>query len=95
MDVSEDFAANADNLKLMEEAAEGVEGKYEELAQAAAEDILIHADVSDLDMATDALDGLKEYLNGEEFANLNIGDAIDFDDTGLRQKINDLATATG
>jgi hypothetical protein len=51
MGVSEEFAANADNLKLMEDAANGVEGAYEDLAKAAAEDILIHADVKDLDSA--------------------------------------------
>lgn len=93
MDVSEEFAANADNLKLMEDAANGVEGAYEELAQAAAEDILIHANVDDVDKAKEALNGLFDYLNNDAFSNLNIGDALDL--SGIEGQINDLADATG
>lgn len=93
MDVSEEFAANADNLELMEDAANGVEGAYEELAQAAAEDILIHADVDDVDKAKEALNGLFDYLNSDAFSNLNIGDALDL--SGIEGQINDLADATG
>lgn len=93
MGVSEEFAANADNLKLMEEAANGVEGAYEDLAQAAAEDILIHADVEDIDGAKEALSGLFDYLNSDAFSNLNIGDALDL--SGVENQINALADATG
>lgn len=93
MDVSEEFAANADNLELMEDAANGVEGAYEELAQAAAEDILIHANVDDVDRAKEALNGLFDYLNSDAFSNLNIGDALDL--SGIESQINDLADATG
>lgn len=93
MGVSEEFAANADNLKLMEEAANGVEGAYEDLAQAAAEDILIHADVEDIDGAKEALGGLFDYLNSDAFSNLNIGDALDL--SGIENQINALADATG
>lgn len=93
MGVSEEFAANADNLKLMEDAANGVEGAYEDLAQAAAEDILIHADVDDIDNAKEALNGLFDYLNSDAFSNLNIGDALDL--SGIEDQINALADATG
>lgn len=93
MGVSEDFAANADNLKLMEDAANGVEGAYEQLAQAAAEDILIHADISDIDGAKEALGGLFDYLNSDAFSDLNIGDALDL--SGIENQINDLADTTG
>ena len=93
MDVSEEFAANADNLELMEDAANGVEGAYEKLAQAAAEDILIHANVDDIDKAKEALNGLFDYLNSDAFSNLNIGDALDL--SGIEGQINDLADATG
>lgn len=93
MDVSEDFAANAENLELMKDAANGVEGAYEELAQAAAEDIIIHADVDDIDGAKEALSGLFDYLNSDAFSNLNIGDALDL--SGIEDQINNLADATG
>lgn len=93
MDVSEEFAANAENLELMEDAANGVEGAYEELAQAAAEDILIHANVDDIDGAKEALSGLFDYLNSDAFSNLNIGDALDL--SGVENQINALADATG
>lgn len=92
-DVSEDFAANADNLELMEKAANGVEGAYEDLAQAAAQDILIHADISDIDGAKEALSGLFDYLNDDAFANLNVGDALDL--SSIEDQINALADATG
>ena len=92
-DVSEEFAANAENLELMEDAANGVEGAYEALAQAAAQDILIHADVQDIDAAQEALGGLFDYLNGDAFAALNVGDMIDL--SSIEDQINALAEATG
>ena len=92
-DVSEEFAANAENLDLMEKAANGVEGAYEDLARAAAQDILIHADVQDIDAAQEALGGLFDYLNGDAFAALNVGDAIDL--SSIESQINALAEATG
>ena len=93
MGVSEEFAANADNLRLMEKAANGVEGAYEDLAQAAAEDILIHADVDDIEGAKEALNGLFDYLNSDAFSNLNIGDALDL--SSIEDQINSLADTTG
>ena len=93
MDVSEEFAANADNLELMSDAANGVEGAYEALAQAAAEDILIHADVDDIEGAKEALNGLFDYLNSDAFSNLNIGDALDL--SSIEDQINSLADTTG
>jgi DNA-binding Lrp family transcriptional regulator len=92
MNVSEDFAANAENLELMEDAANGVEGAYEKLANAAAEDILIHADVSDVDAAKDALTSLTSELPSL-FEGVDIGEALNL--SSVEDQINDLATATG
>lgn len=92
MDVSEDFAANAENLDKMKEAAEGVEGAYEDLAMAAAEDILIHADVEDLDAAKAALEGLGSELPAL-FEGVDIGGALDL--SSVEDQINALADATG
>jgi hypothetical protein len=93
MDVSEDFAANADNLKLMEDAANGVEGAYDDLAMAAAQDILIHTEgIEDLDAAKTALEGLATELP-TLFEGVDIGEALDL--SSVRQKIDDLAVATG
>lgn len=93
MDVSEEFAANADNLKLMEDAANGVEGAYEELANAAAEDILIHMDgIEDIEAAKTALTSLTSELPSL-FEGVDIGGALNL--SSVEQQINDLAAATG
>lgn len=93
MDVSEEFAANADNLKLMEDAANGVEGAYEELANAAAEDILIHMDgIEDIEAARTALTNLTSELPSL-FEGVDIGGALNL--SSVKDQINDLATATG
>ena len=96
--VSKEFAENAENLELMERAANGAEDAFEDLAKAAAEDILIHADVDDLEAAKETVSDLVDYINGAEFDTLEIGDMINFDDAqfqGLRDMINQLAIDTG
>ena len=90
--VSEEFAANADNLELMEAAANGVEGAYEDLAKAAANDILIHADVDNLDAAQNALQDIFNFVD-TDLANLDVGESFDL--SPIEEQINNLATATG
>ena len=77
----------------MEDAVNGVEGAYEQLAQAAAQDILDHSEVENIEDAKAALGDLFDYLNGDAFAALNVGDAIDL--SSIEDQINALAEATG
>lgn len=82
----------------MEQAANGVEEAYDELAEAAAEDILVHMDVEDVDSAKKTLGELFDLLEDSDFDALKIGDIIDFDDaqfSDIRDKINQLAIDTG
>lgn len=93
MDVSEDFAENAKNLELMEDAANGVEGAYEKLANAAAEDILIHMDgIEDIDAAKTALTDLTSELPSL-FEGVDIGGELNL--SSVEDQINALADATG
>ena len=93
MDVSEDFAANAENLNLMKEAADGVEGAYENLAMAAAKDILIHTEgIEDIEAAKTALEGLGAELPSL-FEGVDVGEALDL--SSVEGQINALADATG
>lgn len=78
MDVSEDFASNADNLELMEKAANGVEEAYDDLQKAAAADLYMQiTGIEDLDLAKESLQSVYDELEKAGFYNINIGDMID------------------
>ena len=90
--LSEDFLSNAENLELMQEAANGSEEAYNALQAAAATDILIHAG-ADTAEAEEAVNRLQEYTNSDAFEDIEIGAYID--DADAIQAMNELINAAG
>ena len=90
--LSADFLQNVDNLNLLKQAANGSEQAYNQLAQAAAKDILINCGIT-----TDRFDADKAWIesqiantDGTSFPDLEIGASIDDTDfiAGLQQIVN-------
>ena len=82
-DVSDSFIRDRKNLKLLEEAINGNEEAYEDLAEAAAKDIISQLgedlDISAINEATDAIEGLYDIIDNEDFEALDIGELINVD----------------
>lgn len=88
--LSEEFLSNAENLELMQEAANGSEEAYNELQAAAAKDILIHAG-ADTTEAEEAVSRLQDYTTSDAFEDIEIGAYID--DADAIQAMNELINA--
>ena len=90
--LSKDFILNADNLELMKQAAEGSEEAYQQLQQAAQQDILAQCDLD-----TTAFDAAKTALDAElaelDFKNLEIGASLNSADA--LAAMTDLVNAAG
>ena len=96
-DVSDSFIRNRKNLKLLEEAINGNEEAYEDLAEAAAKDIISQLgedlDISAINEATDAIEGLYDIIDNEDFEALDIGELINVDSfPGLYDYISTLVS---
>jgi hypothetical protein len=74
-DVSDTFAENTHNLDLMAEAAAGDADSYNELLAAASEDIAVH--VYGIDETSAALHDMSDFIQSDDFKNVEIGMAID------------------
>ena len=93
---SDDFLTNAENIKLMQEAAEGSEEAYEELQKRAQEDIIAQCKLeSDFDQAKfdQAKSDLDAALNAADFDDLKIG--ADIDSSKALAAMTDLVNAAG
>lgn len=76
-DVSDSFAENTQNLDDMAAAAEGDEEAYNRLLAAASEDIAIH--VYGLDETSEGLRAMSEYIQSDDFKNVEVGMSIQDD----------------
>ena len=79
--LSDDFANNADNLRLMEEAANGSEEALDELRFRAQQDIIqqcgVHLNEDEMAALYEEMNGLDDYLHSADFEDLEIGAKID------------------
>ena len=80
-DVSDEFISNRKNLERLERAINGDTEAYNELAEAAAEDITMHLglDEDDVEDAIDTVKSIYDILNSDEYEALKAGDLIDLD----------------
>lgn len=78
-DVSDEFISNRKNLERLERAINGDTEAYNELAEAAAEDITLHLglDEDDVDEAIQTVQDIYDILNSDEYQALKAGDLID------------------
>ena len=93
-DVSDSFIRDKKNLKLLEEAIEGNEEAYEDLAEAAAVDITqqlgIEVDQESVDEAVEAVHSIYDILDNENFEALDVGELINLDNLpGLYDAIDE------
>lgn len=93
--LSDEFAANADNLKLMEEAANGSEEAYEQLQEAAGKDILAqcHVDTSQFEEDLNTIESMAATANGELLDDLEVGASLDNAD--FLAALSDMVNAAG
>lgn len=87
--LSADFLANAENLELMKQAAEGSEEAYNKLRDAARDDIITHVFLDDSEAQQQAYE-LNNVLQNE-LKDMEIGARID--DAGIYQQMNQLINA--
>lgn len=87
--LSDSFATNADNLKLMEQAANGSQAAYDQLRKNAMEDIIQNVFVNDDNAQKKALE-LNSTLQNE-LQDMEIGATID--DKNIYQQMNELINA--
>jgi hypothetical protein len=90
-DVSDQFAENTDNLNLMAEAAQGDVDAYNELLAAASEDIAVN--VYGVDESSAALQQMSDYLQSDNFKDVEVGMAID--DQAFYDALNQMSADAG
>ena len=93
--LSQDFLANADNLELLKEAANGSEEAYEQLQEAAGRDILAQVGI-DTDRFNDDknwIDSALMEIEGKELEDIEVGAALD--DADFLQGLTDMVNAAG
>lgn len=91
--LSSDFLESAKNLDLMKEAIEGNEDAYNQLQEAANQDILAHLKFAPEDMSSfyNELDNVKSLLDKQNFPDLDVGANLD---TGnFLQSLTDMINA--
>ena len=78
-DVSDEFIRNRKNLERLERAINGDTEAYNELAEAAAEDITLHLglDEDEVDEAIETVQNIYDILNSDKYQALKAGDLID------------------
>jgi TP901 family phage tail tape measure protein len=90
--LSDGFLTSTENLKLLQEAANGSEEAYEELQEAAAKDILVQCgiDTSKYDEDLNYIESTAATANEELLDDLEVGASLDNEDflNGLTQMIN-------
>ena len=93
--ISTDFALDPENLELMKQACEGVEGAYDDLMQKLGESVLAEVGLDTSRFETDKAKIYEEIqeLTGTDFGSLQVG--ADLNDAGFRQSLSDLVTAAG
>lgn len=90
--LSNEFLTSAENLDLLKQAAEGSAEAYDELQTRAQNDILIHTNLSEEDLAT-VQDKISSFVNDADFQDLEVG--ADIDDTNLLNKLTEIVNAAG
>ena len=90
--LSADFLQNVDNLNLLKQAANGSEQAYNQLVQAAAQDIAINAgmDTSDFEAGKDLIQSYTQ--DGVAFDDIEVGAFLD--DANFIQGLNEMINAT-
>lgn len=87
------FLQNAENLELMKQAAEGVDGAYEQLQAKAAEDILWQCGLDTSQFQAD-LDWINSVVvNGANFPDLEVGASLN--DADFLAELTNLVNAAG
>ena len=92
LSVSANFAKDVDNLNLLQDVLNNVDGAYEELQYAAMKDIVTNIAVND-EEAISKLDNLWSYISDPAFQELAIDAAIN--DEGFLDALDEMINAAG
>lgn len=95
--VSKRFASNAENLELMQEAAEGNTEAFEDLEDAAAADIYMQVTgLEDLDAAQQKIEEINDILANSGIEEIPVGEIFNLDDfESVRSAIDSELQALG
>ena len=91
--LSEEFLTNTKNLELMKQAAEGNVDAYDDLMEAARQDIAVHVGFDDADFQSGFEDLLNKYYQIDSLDNLKVG--AELNDEGFLAALSDMVTAAG
>ena len=93
--LSNDFLTNSENLKLLQEAANGSEEAYQSLQEAAGKDILaqIGIDTQQFDVDKAAIDNALIEIEGKTLDDIEVG--AELNDAGFLQGLTDMVNAAG
>lgn len=93
--LSNDFLTNSENLKLLQEAANGSEEAYQSLQEAAGKDILaqVGIDTQQFDADKAAIDSALMEIEGKTLDDIEVG--AELNDAGFLQGLTDMVNAAG
>lgn len=93
--LSNDFLTNSENLKLLQEAANGSEEAYQSLQEAAGKDILaqIGIDTQQFDADKAAIDSALMEIEGKTLDDIEVG--AELNDAGFLQGLTNMVNAAG
>lgn len=91
--LSSDFLNSADNLRLFQEAANGSEQAYNQLLQAAGQDILAHIELKDADTFYNQLNNVQTLMDQMNFQDIQVGAILD--DTNFIAGLQNMVNAAG
>lgn len=91
--LSAEFLTNAENLRLMQEAANGSEEAYNELQEAAAQDILVQCGIDTTQFEQDKAWLNSVIVDGTSFPDLEVGASLN--DAAFLQELSNMVNAAG
>ena len=93
--LSDDFLTNSENLKLLQEAANGSEEAYQSLQEAAGKDILaqIGIDTQQFDVDKATIDSALMEIEEKTLDDIEVG--AELNDAGFLQGLTDMVNAAG
>ena len=91
--LSDDFVTTAENMDLMRRAAQGDEEAYNQLAEAARQDIAVHAGFDDAEFQAGFQDLMNKYYEGQNLDDLEVGASLN--NQGFLDGLTDMVNAAG
>ena len=91
--LSPDFTQDIDNFNLLKAAVQGDEQAYNQLAEAARQDIIAHIELKDADAFYNQLNNVQSMMDQMNFQDIQIGAVLD--DTNFIAGLQNMVNAAG